>query len=79
MGNKQYVADGTWYGGTLLWVLCEQQQMLSASYFWVGSESDVQGIRPTYYFLYNEKTAIESRIETVKNGYDYLKANVLIL
>ena len=66
MGNKKFVADGTWYGGTPLWVLSEQQQMLSANYFWVGSESDIQGIRPTYYFLYNEKTAIESRIETVK-------------
>lgn len=66
MRNKQFVADGSWYGGTPLWVLSEQQQMLSASYFWVGSESDVHDVRPTYYFLYNEKTSIESRIGTVK-------------
>ena len=65
--NKKFVADSSWYGGTPLWVLSEKQQMLSASYFWVASESAIQGIRPTYYFIYNEKTGIDSRIQTVKN------------
>ena len=47
------VTDGTWYGGTPLWVLAEQQGMRSASCFWVGSEADVQGTRPTYYLKYD--------------------------
>ncbi len=37
MGNKAKVADSSWYGGTPLWVLAEQQQMLSASFYWVAS------------------------------------------
>eukprot|EP01035_Chromulina_nebulosa_P006853 gene6853-9252_t len=37
-GNKKGVADGTWYGGTPLWNLAEQQQMLAASFYWVASE-----------------------------------------
>ncbi len=66
MGNKKAVGDGTWYGGTPLWVLAEQQKMVSASFYWVASESDVQGVRPSYYYLYNEKIGIDERIRTVK-------------
>ena len=67
MGNKKMVAEGKWYGGTPLWVLAEQQKMLSASFFWVASEADIQGIKPTYHYIYNEKTSINTRINAVKN------------
>ena len=33
--------DGTWYGGTPLWVLAEQQGMRAACFFWPGSEADI--------------------------------------
>jgi predicted AlkP superfamily pyrophosphatase or phosphodiesterase len=59
--------EGKWYGGTPLWVLAEQQKMISASYYWVGSEADIQGIKPTYHFIYNDITPIQQRIQTVKN------------
>lgn len=67
MGNKKMVSEGKWYGGTPLWVLAEQQKMLSASFFWVASEADIQGIKPTYHYIYNEKTPIGKRIQTVKD------------
>jgi predicted AlkP superfamily pyrophosphatase or phosphodiesterase len=67
MSNKKEVADSSWYGGTPLWVLAEQQQMLSASFYWVASESAIHGIRPTYYYIYNEKIDINTRIRTVKS------------
>lgn len=66
MGNKKMVGEGKWYGGTPLWVLAEQQKLISASFFWVASEADIQGIRPTYHYIYNEKTSIGTRIQTVK-------------
>ncbi|PSL47689.1 putative AlkP superfamily pyrophosphatase or phosphodiesterase [Chitinophaga niastensis] len=67
VGNRDAVEDGTWYNGIPLWVLAEKQQMISASYFWVGSESAVQQVRPTYYFKYQEKTGIDQRIQQVVN------------
>lgn len=67
ISNKKAVGDSSWYGGTPLWVLAEKQQMLSASFYWVASESAIQGIRPSYYFNYNEAIPIDKRIETVKN------------
>lgn len=65
MKKRETVRDGKWYGGTPLWVLAEQQGLLAASYFWVGSEADVQGVPPTYRYFYNTKTAMGSRIQTV--------------
>lgn len=67
MSNKKMVSEGKWYGGKPLWVLAEQQKMISASFFWVASEADIQGIKPTYHFIYNEKTPIAKRIQTIKD------------
>jgi predicted AlkP superfamily pyrophosphatase or phosphodiesterase len=66
LGKKESVEDGTWYGGTPLWVLAEKQQMVSASFFWVGSESDVQKTRPTYYFKYSEVFKFDRRLQILK-------------
>ncbi|MBL4718777.1 MAG: alkaline phosphatase family protein [Erythrobacter sp.] len=65
MGNKDKVADGTWYGGAPLWVRAEQQQMLSASFYWDASEAAIQGVRPTYYYVSNERIGIHNRIQAV--------------
>ncbi|HTE33939.1 MAG TPA: ectonucleotide pyrophosphatase/phosphodiesterase [Chryseolinea sp.] len=67
MGDKEKVRDGKWYGGTPLWVLAEQQQLLSASMFWVGSEAAIKDIRPSYYYDFTEKMEIGTRIQAVKD------------
>ena len=63
--DSKSVGDGTWYGGTPLWVLAEQQGMRSASFFWVGSEADIQGVRPTYYLKFDGKFPNPKRVEQV--------------
>lgn len=65
MSNKLKVADGTWYGGAPVWVRAEQQKMLTASFYWVASEAEIEGVRPTYYYIYNEKINIHDRIQAV--------------
>ena len=60
-------SEGIWYGGTPLWVLAEQHQMVSASFYWVGSEADIKGIYPAYYYKYNDKIPVHERIQTVVN------------
>ena len=67
MSNKKMVAEGKWYGGTPLWVLAEKQKMISASFYWVASEADIQNIKPTYHYIYNEKIDIATRIKAVKD------------
>lgn len=67
MKKEETVTDGSWYGGIPLWVLAEQQQMLSASFYWVGTEADIKGIHPAYYYHYNEDIPVDRRIQTVVN------------
>lgn len=63
--NREIITDGSWYGGTPLWVLAEQNGMKSASYFFVGSEADVQGVRPSYYYDYDGRINNLTRVSKV--------------
>jgi predicted AlkP superfamily pyrophosphatase or phosphodiesterase len=67
ISDREVVEDGSWYGGTPLWVNAEQQGMVSASYFFVGSEADVQGIHPTYFKKYDGSIANRKRIDQMIN------------
>ncbi len=67
MSNKKMVADPYWYGGAPLWVLAEKQQMLTASFYWVASETPILNTTPTYYYYYNDKIKIEKRITQIKD------------
>jgi predicted AlkP superfamily pyrophosphatase or phosphodiesterase len=67
LGNRKAVEDSSWYGGTPLWVLAEQQQMVTASFYWVGSETAVKGVRPTYYYRFSDSIDMDTRIQAVKN------------
>jgi len=65
MSNRKTVEDPSWYGGTPLWVLAEQQGMVSATNMFVGSEAPIQGKLPTYWYRYTEKILIADRIQKV--------------
>lgn len=60
------IKDSTWYGGVPIWVLAEQQQMLSAAFYWLGSETPILGIKPTYWYNFNNQIPMDTRIEAVK-------------
>src|ERR1700691_6699712 len=57
--DPKTATDGSWYGGTPLWVLAENQGMRSACFFWPGSEAEIAGQRPSYYLKYDEKVPDE--------------------
>jgi len=65
MGDYKQVHDASWYGGTPLWVLAEQQRMLTANYFWPLTDVKIQGILPTYYFHYTEANSFEKRLDDI--------------
>src|SRR6202161_3466050 len=62
MYDKQAANDGSWYGGTPLWVLAEKQGMRSACFFWPGSEAEIDGGRPSYYLNFDDHFPDEKRI-----------------
>ena len=57
--------DSAWYGGTPIWVLGERQGMRTACYFWVGSDVEIQGIRPARYVPYNTTATHQDRVRQV--------------
>jgi predicted AlkP superfamily pyrophosphatase or phosphodiesterase len=67
LGDVKAVTDASFYGGTPIWVLAEQQKMLSASFFWVGSEAPIDGISPTYWYHFNDKIALDTRLKAVRD------------
>ncbi len=58
-------SDGSWYYGTPLWVLAEQQGMRSACFFWPGSEAAIGGVRPTFYLHFDDHLENVKRIDQV--------------
>lgn len=65
IGDRDAVENGNWYGGIPLWNLAQLQGMCAASYFWVGSEANVNGLRPKYYYPYNKPTPYEYRVQRI--------------
>jgi alkaline phosphatase D len=57
--------DGSWYGATPIWVAAERSGIRTASYYWVGTDALIQGIRPTYYHEYDGSTPHQQRIDQV--------------
>jgi predicted AlkP superfamily pyrophosphatase or phosphodiesterase len=65
IGKRATVENGKFYAGEPIWLTATKQGMLSASFFWVGSEAAIQGLRPDYWKKYEQKFPYEQRIDTV--------------
>jgi len=64
--DRKAVEDGTWWGGIPLWVLAEQQGMVTAAYGFVGSEAAVAGVYSTYWFKYRGSTPMQRDLATMR-------------
>ncbi|MDD5508556.1 MAG: ectonucleotide pyrophosphatase/phosphodiesterase [Bacteroidales bacterium] len=63
--KREAVTNPDFYGGEPIWVTAEKQDVISATFFWVGSEAPIQGIRPTYWKEYSKQITFSDRIDTV--------------
>ena len=62
--------ESRWWGGEPIWVTAELQGRISASFFWVGSETEIRGKRPTYWKNYDGKIPNSDRVDTVLSWID---------
>lgn len=60
--DRDKVEDGEYYGGTPIWVQAENSGIISASYFFVGTEANIQGKWPTYHYKFNDNVRNEDRV-----------------
>ncbi|WP_235016247.1 ectonucleotide pyrophosphatase/phosphodiesterase [Aquimarina sp. AU474] len=61
--DRKVVEDGDFYRGSPIWIQANKANMVTASYFFVGSEADIQGIKPTYYYNYDGNVKNETRVD----------------
>jgi predicted AlkP superfamily pyrophosphatase or phosphodiesterase len=71
--NRALIEDGSWYKGTPIWLQAMRAGMVTASFFFVGSEANIQGQRPTYFYRYDGSIANEKRVQ---QALDWLKMPV---
>jgi len=63
--NRETVEDPGFYEGEPIWVTAETQGMVSASFFWVGTEAAVKGVSPTHWRSYDKDISGQKRVEQV--------------
>ncbi len=65
IGNRAAVEDAGFYRGEPIWVTAERQGMISASFFFVGSEAAVGGVQPTYWHKFDASISNRARVDGV--------------
>ena len=68
--DRKQVGDPRWWLGEPIWVTAQKQGQTAASYFFVGSEAPVGGVRPTYWRTYNGRVPPEMRVDKVLGWLD---------
>ena len=63
--DRSAVEDGRWYSGEPIWVAAERNGMVSAAFFFVGTEAPIHGIRPTHWNSFNAQIAGARRVDQV--------------
>jgi predicted AlkP superfamily pyrophosphatase or phosphodiesterase len=62
---RHTVEDGAFYGGEPIWATAKRQGMVTATFFWVGSEAAIGGVQPDFWKRYDRTVPFEDRIDTV--------------
>lgn len=65
LGDRKSVENPAFYGGEPVWNTAERQGVRAASFFWVGSETNVNGHQPWSWKKYDSKVPYYDRADTV--------------
>jgi len=63
--KRDTVEDPGFYAGEPIWVSAETQGMVSAAFFFVGTEAPVKGVPPSQWRSYDKKIPGEERVDQV--------------
>ena len=75
MIDSKAVQDGLFYGMEPIWVTAEKNNIKTATYFWIGSEAEINGYRPSIYKNYDGSVKFESRVDSVVSWFNLPKEN----
>lgn len=57
--------ESRWWWGQPIWVTAEKQDKRAATFFWPGSEVEIDSTRPTRWKPYDGKVTFDARVDTV--------------
>jgi predicted AlkP superfamily pyrophosphatase or phosphodiesterase len=57
--------EGFWYGGRPIWEIAEEHGILTATYFWPGSDAGINGRYPSYFKRYDPRATHAERVAQV--------------
>lgn len=73
--DRTAVEDPMWWGGEPIWVTAQKQGRIAGAFFFPGTETLIQGMRPRYYKPYDGKVPNEERVDTVLSWFDLPRAD----
>jgi predicted AlkP superfamily pyrophosphatase or phosphodiesterase len=59
------VHDPRWWSGEPIWVTAVRQGKRAATFFWPGSDVAIEGVRPTYYKVFDPRVPDAERVRQV--------------
>ncbi len=57
--------DGKWYAGEPVWVAAEKAGMVTAAYYFVGTEADIQGVPMSHWHVFDASVPGQDRVDQV--------------
>lgn len=63
--DRASVQDGDWYRAEPIWVTAARQGMVTAAYYFVGTEAPVGGVRPDHWHAFDPEVPPEQRVRQV--------------
>ena len=70
LGDSNSVGQSKWWEGEPIWVTAEKQKVKTATMFWVGSEAEIGGIRPSFWMKYDDHVPAIDRIKKILEWID---------
>ncbi|MEQ8433127.1 MAG: ectonucleotide pyrophosphatase/phosphodiesterase [Oceanicaulis sp.] len=71
--NGISTSDPKWWGGEPIWITAERQGLATGVMFWLGSETAIDGVRPTDWSPYEHEKPYQERVDTVLSWFDRLE------
>ncbi|MGD8347424.1 MAG: ectonucleotide pyrophosphatase/phosphodiesterase [Lysobacterales bacterium] len=63
--NRSAVQDGSWYLSEPVWVTAEKAGLRTAAFYFVGTEADIDGVRPADWRSFDAEVPAATRVDTV--------------
>jgi predicted AlkP superfamily pyrophosphatase or phosphodiesterase len=70
LDKRAEVQNPRWWLGEPIWMTAEKQNQITASYFFPGTETNLQDLRPTFFKEYNGKAPNDLRVDKILSWLD---------